>query len=68
MNFLFSLLHYLTARLVTICRQKCLPKEHLAADLSKADSVCSDRCVDKYFQVLEKTSAKLTSIGQNAGK
>ena len=32
-------------------------------DLNKGESVCIDRCINKYFSVLEQTSKELESKG-----
>ncbi len=41
-------------RLVDVCHSKCIDKRYDSADLSKGDSLCIDRCVEKYFSVNAK--------------
>ncbi|KAJ1893733.1 protein transporter tim10, partial [Coemansia sp. S17] len=39
------------ARLGDLCYKKCLIQRYSDEELTKAESVCTDRCVAKYFQV-----------------
>lgn len=47
------------SRLVQSCSKKCLDKDYREADLNKAESVCLDRCVSKFFEVNVKVSEKM---------
>ncbi|KAG5355307.1 Mitochondrial import inner membrane translocase subunit tim10 [Yarrowia sp. C11] len=35
--------------LMNTCRSKCIPAEYGEGDINKGESVCIDRCVNKYF-------------------
>lgn len=39
--------------------KKCIPADYREADLNKAESVCLDRCVAKFFEVNVKVSEKM---------
>ncbi|KAK8187425.1 mitochondrial intermembrane space translocase subunit Tim10 [Phyllosticta capitalensis] len=52
-------------RLVASCTKKCLPPTYRESDLDKAESVCLDRCVSKFFDVNMKISEKMAA-NQNA--
>lgn len=49
-------------RMTNACHKKCLPPKYKDADLTKGESVCIDRCVQKYLDVHERTGKKLTSL------
>lgn len=46
-------------RLTQSCLKKCIPADYREADLNKAESVCLDRCVAKFFEVNVKVSEKM---------
>ncbi|KIY02835.1 mitochondrial import inner membrane translocase subunit tim10 [Fonsecaea multimorphosa CBS 102226] len=46
-------------RLTQSCLKKCIPADYREADLNKAESVCLDRCVAKFFEVNMKVSEKM---------
>jgi mitochondrial import inner membrane translocase subunit TIM10 len=46
-------------RLTTSCLKKCIPADYREAELNKAESVCLDRCVAKFFEVNNKVSEKM---------
>ena len=50
--------------LVTACLDKCVfsTKVH-EDDLTKAESVCLDRCTAKFMEVLEKVGQELMEVG-----
>ncbi|KAJ1933609.1 protein transporter tim10 [Linderina pennispora] len=52
------------ARLGELCYQKCLLQRYSDEELTKAESVCTDRCVAKYFQVNREVSEKLAKYSQ----
>ncbi|KAJ1931401.1 protein transporter tim10 [Linderina macrospora] len=52
------------ARLGELCYNKCLLQRYSDEDLTKAESVCTDRCVAKYFQVNREVSEKLAKYSQ----
>uniref|UniRef100_A0A0D6R872 Mitochondrial import inner membrane translocase subunit n=1 Tax=Araucaria cunninghamii TaxID=56994 RepID=A0A0D6R872_ARACU len=47
------------SRLTQSCLKKCIPADYREADLNKAESVCLDRCVAKFFEVNVKVSEKM---------
>ncbi|XP_063681568.1 mitochondrial import inner membrane translocase subunit Tim10-like [Bolinopsis microptera] len=49
-------------RLSESCRNKCISKRYDEGDLSKAESVCLDRCAAKYLEVYERVGKKLTAM------
>ncbi|RPA80623.1 import inner membrane translocase subunit tim10 [Ascobolus immersus RN42] len=49
------------SRLSSSCAKKCIPKDYREADLNKGESVCLDRCVNKFFE----TTMKVSEIMQN---
>jgi import inner membrane translocase subunit TIM10 len=49
-------------RMVSACHKKCIPPKYRDNDLSKGESVCLDRCVQKYLDVHDKIGKKLTSM------
>ncbi|KAJ2008604.1 protein transporter tim10 [Coemansia thaxteri] len=52
------------ARLGDLCYRKCLIQRYSDEELTKAESVCTDRCVSKYFQVNREVSEKLAKLSQ----
>ncbi|KAJ2851571.1 protein transporter tim10 [Coemansia brasiliensis] len=50
------------ARLNNLCYKKCLIQRYNDEELTKAESVCADRCVAKYFQVNREVSDKLAKM------
>ena len=54
--------------LIKNCKAKCLFPENYPSmgDLNKGESVCIDRCINKYFSVLELTSKELEAKGMQA--
>lgn len=48
----------------TVCQKKCIQASYKEADLSKAESVCLDRCVAKYMDVHDRLGRKLTAMSQ----
>ncbi|KAI9229157.1 MAG: mitochondrial import inner membrane translocase subunit tim10 [Piptocephalis tieghemiana] len=38
-------------RMSSLCQAKCISTKYTDSDLTKGESVCTDRCVSKYFQV-----------------
>ncbi|KAJ2078244.1 protein transporter tim10 [Coemansia sp. RSA 988] len=52
------------ARLNDLCYKKCLIQRYNDEELTKAESVCADRCVAKYFQINREVSDKLTKYSQ----
>ena len=53
-------------RLNQSCTKKCIPPEYREGELNKAESVCLDRCVAKFFDVNIKVSEKMQ--GEAAGR
>lgn len=49
------------------CAKKCLPNDYRESDLNKAESVCLDRCVAKFFDVNIKVSEKMQSEAGRQG-
>ncbi|KAI9505428.1 protein transporter tim10 [Coemansia spiralis] len=50
------------ANLGELCKQKCIIQRYHDEELSKAESVCIDRCVSKYFQVNRVVNDKLAKL------
>jgi len=56
-------------RMTSACNAKCIPTKFRDAELSKAEAVCIDRCVAKYWEIHERVGKKLQSLGaQQAGE
>ncbi|KAF2454766.1 putative mitochondrial intermembrane space translocase subunit Tim10 [Lineolata rhizophorae] len=56
------------ARLAKSCNAKCIDKDFRESELNKAESVCLDRCVAKFFDVNVKVSEKMQNDAQSAGR
>lgn len=57
-------------RSVQQCSTKCVPPTYKDGELNKGESVCVQRCLNKFFDVLEVVSSQLAEVGmqaQNAG-
>ncbi|KAJ2779672.1 protein transporter tim10 [Coemansia javaensis] len=52
------------ARIGELCYKKCLIQRYSDEELTKAEAVCADRCVAKYFQVNREVSDKLAKLSQ----
>ncbi|KAJ2513655.1 protein transporter tim10 [Coemansia sp. RSA 2049] len=50
------------ARLGDQCNKKCIVQRYSDEELTKAESVCIDRCVAKYFQVNRVVNDKLAKL------
>ncbi|OAV92069.1 hypothetical protein PTTG_27773 [Puccinia triticina 1-1 BBBD Race 1] len=50
-------------RLVRSCHTKCIGNRYLEADLTKGESTCIDRCVDKFFNVNTKVGERIQAKG-----
>jgi len=50
-------------RMTAACNAKCIPTKYRDSDLSKAEAVCIDRCVAKYWGIHERVGKKLQAIG-----
>ena len=48
--------------IVKSCKQKCIPPKYFESELTKAESVCIDRCVAKYFEVNKKIGTKMQGM------
>ncbi len=44
------------------CQKKCIPPKYHENDLTKGESICIDRCVNKYFEIHDRVGKKLTAI------
>ncbi|THG98507.1 hypothetical protein EW145_g7415 [Phellinidium pouzarii] len=53
-------------RLVTTCYTKCIGARFTEPDLNKGESVCTDRCVAKFFEVNKKVGEKMQQMGAGA--
>lgn len=51
-------------RMTRACQRKCIPKKYKDAELTKGESVCTDRCVAKYLDIHDKIGKRLTSLSQ----
>lgn len=45
------------------CSRKCIPSTYHDGELNKGEAVCAQRCLSKYFEVLELVSGKLQEMG-----
>ena len=45
------------------CGHKCIPPTYKDGELNKGESVCVQRCMNKFFKSLEVVSAQLAEIG-----
>ncbi|KAF2401825.1 hypothetical protein EJ06DRAFT_508008 [Trichodelitschia bisporula] len=50
-------------RIVRSCTTKCVQNDYREGELNKAEGVCLDRCVSKFFEVTMKVSEKMQSEG-----
>ncbi|KAG0147656.1 hypothetical protein CROQUDRAFT_42443 [Cronartium quercuum f. sp. fusiforme G11] len=53
-------------RLVRSCHTKCINTRYAEADLNKGESVCVDRCVEKFFNVNAKVGERMQAKGSGA--
>ncbi|CAH7670668.1 mitochondrial protein-transporting ATPase [Phakopsora pachyrhizi] len=53
-------------RLTRSCHTKCIGNRYLEPDLNKGESICIDRCVDKFFKVNAKVGERMQVKGSNA--
>ncbi|KAI9179653.1 protein transporter tim10 [Blastocladiella emersonii ATCC 22665] len=51
-------------RIGRLCHEKCIVGPYYEPTLTKGESVCTDRCVAKFFDVSYKVSAKLAGKQQ----
>lgn len=50
-------------RMTESCQKKCVPpKNYSDSELTKAESVCIDRCVAKFMDVHDRIGKKLTAM------
>lgn len=49
------------------CSRKCIPSSYHDGELNKGEAVCAQRCLSKYFEVLELVSGKLQEMGGGGG-
>ena len=49
-------------RMTNACQNKCIPQKYHENDLTKGESICIDRCVNKYFEIHDRVGKKLTAI------
>lgn len=54
---------YLVYRAVKQCSRKCIPMPYKDGELNKGESVCTSRCLNKFFDVLETVSMQLAEVG-----
>ena len=47
--------------MVDSCYKKCIATSYIEAELNKGESVCTDRCISKYFQVSTMVNNKFTA-------
>jgi import inner membrane translocase subunit TIM10 len=52
--------------MVDSCHKKCIAKDYHDAEMNKGESVCTDRCVAKYFAVSAIINTKFTAANQAA--
>ncbi|KAI9277115.1 Tim10/DDP family zinc finger-domain-containing protein [Phascolomyces articulosus] len=52
-------------RIMTTCRNKCIPPHYHEPDLNKGESVCIDRCVFKYGAVQKLLGKKMDEQAAN---
>ncbi|KAJ3366864.1 protein transporter tim10 [Allomyces arbusculus] len=51
-------------RLSQLCHAKCISPRYLEEHLSKGESVCTDRCVAKFFDVSAMVGKMLSDRGE----
>lgn len=60
-------LYYVTImnlhRAVKQCGGKCIPGRYVDGELNKGESVCVQRCLNKFMDVLEVVSSQLAEVG-----
>ncbi|EGG01821.1 uncharacterized protein MELLADRAFT_38961 [Melampsora larici-populina 98AG31] len=52
-------------RLVRSCHTKCIGNRYAEPDLNKGESVCVDRCVEKFFNVNAKVGERMQAKGNS---
>ncbi|GME69697.1 unnamed protein product [[Candida] boidinii] len=52
-------------QLVESCNSKCFDKTYSEGDLTKAESLCVDRCVAKYFEANVKVGESMQKLGRS---
>lgn len=62
-NFLSAGLTFISS---SSCHSKCVSTRYAEGDLNKGESVCIDRCVEKYFEVNKKVGDKMQAMGASA--
>lgn len=50
-------------RIVDVCHAKCIPPKYHEAELTRGESMCIDRCVNKFFSVNKAIGEKLQTMG-----
>ncbi len=53
-------------RTIKLCGKKCIPPTYKDGELNKGEVVCTQRCLAKFFDVLEIVGSQLTEIGMQA--
>ncbi|TIA71735.1 hypothetical protein E3P91_02368 [Wallemia ichthyophaga] len=54
----------LFSKLVNSCHKKCIEFNYKDSDLNKAEGVCLDRCVGKYFETSKLVTEQLQKLQQ----
>ncbi|TIA87454.1 hypothetical protein E3P99_03165 [Wallemia hederae] len=54
----------LFSKLVNSCHKKCIETTYKDSDLNKAEGVCLDRCVGKYFETSKLVTEQLQKLQQ----
>ncbi|KAK7678170.1 protein transporter tim10 [Cerrena zonata] len=52
-------------QLVEQCHSKCINKDYYEGDVNKAEALCLDRCVSKYFETNVKVGEDMQKLGQS---
>ncbi|KAI0228856.1 protein transporter tim10 [Massospora cicadina] len=50
----YNMVNELFQRVQTTCRTKCIPAQYTQPEITKGESTCLDRCVQKYIQTATK--------------
>lgn len=63
-RYIFYCSTHLQCRLANTCHTKCISSKYHEEHLTKGESVCTDRCVSKFFDVSYMVGRKLAEHGQ----
>ncbi|KAJ9056446.1 protein transporter tim10 [Entomophthora muscae] len=54
----YTMVNELFQRVQKSCRTKCIPTQYTQPEITKGESTCIDRCVQKYIQTATKIAVE----------